>query len=125
MPIKKVVDRSKDLCTFTCYGELSIEEIILTLMKFYQGVEGQPTRKVLWDMSNATSDKISMHDMDEIVALRMNNEGIVSRGRTAIVAPEDANFGLARVFELRTTGTNRDLLVFRTYEDAAKWIEKE
>ena len=124
MPIEKLVDHSKDLTTFTCYGELSPEEIILTLMKFYQGIEGPPTRKVLWDMANATTTKISMDDIDKVVALRFNHEGIMPGGETAIIAPQDVNFGLARIFEIRTSGTDRELMVFRTYEEAAEWIEE-
>ena len=125
MPINKLVDRTKNLSTFTCHGELLPEEIILTLTKFYQGVEGPLTRKVLWNMSDATSMNISMQDIDEIVALRLNHEGTMSGGKTAIVAPQDVNFGLARVFEIRTTGTDRELMVFRTYEEAAEWIESQ
>ena len=124
MPIDKVVNRAKDLTTFTCYGELLPEEIILTLMKLYQGNEGLPTRKILWNMANAITIEISMHDLDKIVDLRLNHEGTMAGGKTAIVAPLDINFGLARVFELRTTGTDRELMVFRTYEEAEEWVEE-
>jgi len=77
MPIGKLVDHTKELTTFTCYGDLLPDEILLTLVKFYQGVEDPPTRKVLWDMSNATIMTISVDDVDEIVALRCKHEGII------------------------------------------------
>ena len=124
MPIDKLVDRTKNLSTFTCYGELSPEEILLTLIEFYQGIDGPPTRKVLWNTANATTENLSMDDMDQIVSLRLNHEGTMFGGKTAIVAPQDVTFGLARVFEIRTAGTDREIMVFRTYEEAAEWIEE-
>ena len=45
-------------------------------------------------------------------------------GKIAIVATTDAEYGVARMFELATDGVRRsDIRVFRKLEDAQAWLE--
>ena len=122
MPIKKQVDASKDITIFICNDEISFDEFIHTMIRFYQGIDDPPTKKVLWDLTSAIVETLSIDDIDNIAQLSIDYEDVMKDGKTAVVAPHDINFGLARMFEAKTAGIHRDIRVFRTMDDAKDWI---
>jgi len=92
---------------------------------FYEGTIAPPTKRVLWDLSNASVASITADHVSQIAYLSLENEDVMKGGKTAVVASKDIDFGLARSFEAQTAGEQRDLMVFRTYKEAAEWLEAE
>ena len=64
------------------------------------------------------------HHVSRIADLSLEYEDVMKGGKIAFVAPTDIDFGLARAFEAYTAGEQRDLMVFRTHEEAIEWIEE-
>ena len=54
MPISKHFDRSKQLVTFTCQGELSFYEVSSHLKAMYASDDIESIRDVIWDLRNAS-----------------------------------------------------------------------
>ena len=63
MPVSKHFDRSKELITFICHGELSFDEIISALETMYADEDIEYIRDVIWDLSNATLSGMSDEEM--------------------------------------------------------------
>jgi len=112
------------MTVFTCRGDLSLSEIEVVMKRFYEGIVAPPTKKVLCDLRKASIGSLSSDQLNHIVNLSLENEGVMKGGKTAVVAPDDIDFGLARSFEMQAAGEQRDLMVFRTYEEAMDWIEE-
>ena len=116
-------ETSRHLTIFTCKGNLSYTEIIEAMKRFYKGIVAPPTKKVLWDISSASVSSITAAQVTKIADLSIENEDVMTGGKTAVVAPEDVDFGLARSFAAQTIGERRDFMVFRTNDEAAEWLE--
>ena len=123
MPIKTQIDPTINLTTVICTGEISSEEIILAMIRYYQGIEGLPTKMVIWDLSRASAEKISVNELEDIAELRLDNDNQMVSGKTAVVAPTDINFGLSRMILSKTVGSRRNLNVFRTLDEAKEWLD--
>ena len=122
MPIKKQHDPTINLTTVICTGEISFDEIMYTMIRYYQGIDGPPTKMVLWDLSRASAENISANELEEIAQLRLDNDKQMTSGKTAVVAPSDINFGLSRMFLSKTVEARRYLRVFRTLDEAEEWL---
>ena len=125
MPIKKHKDLSIDLTTFTCEEQIISQDIIDAMKHFYDGIDGPPTKRVLWDLSRASTGNLSIEELDDIAQLRIENKVQMGKGKTAIVASTDLDFGMVRMFQAKSTGTPRSLMVFRTLDEAREWLIKE
>ena len=124
MPIKKQIDPTKDLTTIIFSGEISYREIIHAMTLYYEGVDGPPTKRVLWDYSRATAENLSVDELEDIAHIRINSKDKMIPGKTAVVAPMDIAFGMSRMFQAKTLGTQRYLMVFRSLEEANEWLEE-
>jgi len=52
MSINKLFDRSKQLVTFICQGELSFNEVSSHLQRMYASDDIEYIRDVIWDLEN-------------------------------------------------------------------------
>ena len=73
MPIKKYKDPSIDLTIFTCEDQIFSQDIIDAMKHFYNGMDGPPTKMVLWDLSQASTGNLSIEELDDIAQLRVEN----------------------------------------------------
>lgn len=124
MPITSHRDSFQDLTTFVCYGDLSFYEIVVAMKCFYEGIDALPTKKLLWDLRYASIASLSVDQISNIASLSIEYEDMMKGGKIALVASTDIDFGLARIYEAHTAGLHRNLMVFRTYEEATEWIEE-
>jgi len=125
MPITKQFDSTKILTTFKCDGDLSFREIVGSMKDFYGGIDNPPTKKLIWNLRNATIWSLTMEELKAIAQLSVENEGLMKGGKTAVVAPKDIDFGLARIYQAHTVGSERELMVFRTLDEAKEWMDLE
>jgi hypothetical protein len=126
MPIEIRSDESKKLTIFTASGELTYGDVSDAIESFY---ENRPTLNVLWDLSSAITTNITteqVHQVSEMLErLRKRREG----GKTALVSPADAAYGLARMLqtllELAGDPLPIELSVFRDRKAAMQWLCEE
>jgi len=122
MPITKNTDPSTDLTTFTCEGLITFAAISDAMKCLYDGTDGPPTAMVLWDLSMASTENLSFDELDDIAELRLDNVIQMTNGKTAIVASNDLDFGMVRMFQAKAAVMPRYLMVFRTVEKAMEWM---
>ncbi|MGI9328962.1 MAG: hypothetical protein ACR2PZ_27340 [Pseudomonadales bacterium] len=77
------------------------------------------SRQFLWDFSNGFA--LTPDEMREIADGAKKVAPRTSR-RVAIVAPEDLNYGLLRIFEVYREKEGSQVKVFRNRELASEWI---
>lgn len=121
MPITTTRDRGQNLTEHVVTGPALEAEMYRTLEDFYAQ---EPTDLLLWDMSNAEVSHVTPDILRKFVQraakLGVSREG----GRTAILAPEDLQFGLGRMTETFADieSTPYKVQVFRSRQDALKWL---
>ncbi len=121
MTIKVTRDESKDITIHVVIGSVSEEEMYDVLDDFY--TRG-PTKHLLWDMSQAKVGEVASGALKDFVH-RSAKLGVQRKGgRTAIIAPQDIQFGLGRMAEVFAEISSAPFKVraFRARQQALEWL---
>ncbi|KMY68528.1 hypothetical protein AAU61_02410 [Desulfocarbo indianensis] len=112
-------DLEQNLTFFEVRGAVGRRELEEAIASFY---EGGPTRCVLWDLRQADLQRLATQDVRGLIRFMEQNNFIRAEGRTALVAPRDADYGLARMGEVFAEGLPTQFGVFRSLEQALEWL---
>lgn len=115
------IDYARDLTILLCNGELEFTEIISHMKRLYQGNDPPPTKKILWDIRNAS---ISALTVDQVYHIASKFNFVMDGGKTAVVALQDINYDIVKIFEEEAIDIPRDFIVFREMEEATSWLDK-
>lgn len=121
MGIKISRNEEQDLTIHDVTGPVSEEEMYEALENFYKR---EPSALLLWDMSQADVSHVTSNILHRFIEksaeLGMFREGV----RTAIAAPKDLQYGLARMSEafVKITSAPFSFNAFRTREQALQWL---
>ena len=125
-PIVTHKDRSKDLITHVCTGQISVDEILTAAQEYFSG---EVTKHVLWDFAEAEVD-IRQPQIDKLmIYLRgLPPEELEKRrgGRVAIVAPKEYVVGVMEQFKGWSEMVDAPFLfqMFYDAEEALAWLER-
>jgi len=126
MSITLKIDPSKQLSTFIATGKISSNEIVETIESFYKK---QPSNNVLWDFRYADLKALIFSNELENIATSFfkSNWKLKKAGKTAIVAPNDLWFSVARMYAKFTEIKNLShiIQIFRFMDEAIKWLGSE
>jgi hypothetical protein len=102
-------------------GDVTIDEMLNALREYYAG---QVTRNWVWDLSNGSVRSLTSNDMKLIAELVLQHAHSRAGGKTAIVAPNDLDYGISRMLNIYAELGNIlfQTQTFRTLSEAAKWI---
>lgn len=115
------IDSAQDLTIYACAGELVFNELINQMNRLYQRNDSPPTKKVLWDIRNAS---ISALTVDQVYHIASKFNFIMGGEKTAIVAPQGINYDIMKIFEAEAYDFPRDFIVFHEMDEATAWLEK-
>lgn len=123
MAIKTQRDEELDLITHIVSGTITLEEMLEALEQMY--IDGPP-RHIMWDMSDADVSNATSDTMRAFTS-RAVELGTDRQGKTAVVAPGDLAYGLARISGALTdlAEVSYTFRVFRTRQDALDWLVEE
>ncbi len=117
--IKTSIDYQKDLTVNIISGELTIQEI---LDKFENYYEGETTKQILCDFTNADWSNIPSHEFRNGISKlkKFSRKG----GKTALVFAKDVDFGIGRMVEVFADIEEYDFKFksFMDKEDAYEWL---
>jgi hypothetical protein len=125
MPIKLHVDQSKNLCTFIVDGPIYMAEIQAAIKRFYENANPPPSKHILWDLRNASVDKLRSDEAVQLANYAANFDKRKEIGKTAIVASSDVVFGVSRIFEAHVINPSIKFNVFRDIDESREWLEIE
>ena len=124
MPITSKIMPSQDLTIFTAEGEISFSEASESISNYNTSNNPRPTKNILWDLRNASLASLTPYQVTCLADLSAKYSELRYGGKTAIVAPHDINFGIARVFEAETMDVPREFIVFRDWDQALRWMDE-
>ena len=118
------IDAAKDLTKLTATGHITITDVVNGIRTFYEG--DNVTNNVLWDLTDCKAKEIQSSELENIVTLRNEFAHLRDGGKTAILAPADIEFGMARMVELMTQFKEEliETRVFRTMKDLNQWLSE-
>jgi hypothetical protein len=120
--VQSVIDRDLDLTTYNVTGSVEAAEIIGAIEGFYAG---DPTRKVLWNMTDATFDALTTDDVKRIAEISERHSHRRKTGKTALVFSAEVGLGLGRMYEafrdLHASPVRQES--FRSLDEALRWLE--
>ncbi|HSG26931.1 MAG TPA: hypothetical protein VLA34_00525 [Candidatus Krumholzibacterium sp.] len=121
MPIETRRDDDSDLTIQVVTGTVLKEEMFGVVKDFYAG---RPTRLVLWDLSRADFSDLTQLEVRGFASLVAELSAKRVEGRTAVVAPEDLQFGLGRMvqFYIEKREVPFSLQIFRSLPEAVHWL---
>jgi hypothetical protein len=124
MPITSKIFPDENLTVFTGEGEISYSEAWEAMSRDYRSPHPDTTRNILWDLKNASVASITASQVTKLADLSDSYSEQRGRGKTAIVASHDLDFGIAKEYEGQSMSFSRELAIFRDIDKAYKWIEE-
>ena len=127
MPIEFTVNNEHGYFMAKYSGQISLEDIINTHERFFESGQWHPKLNALVDLFKADFTESSNQTIRQVAQyfeniLNAHNTGNL---KTAIYAPRDFPYGLARVYEAMTAMAPLYVRVFRDLQEAEKWLEEE
>lgn len=118
------VDGTAGVVTITLQGELAWHDLAAAFDQVLDHADFAPGMNTLWDLRSARMHALSAADVRRIVAHAGRRRERRGRGRVAIVAERDIDYGMSRMFELfAAEQLPTPVMVFRDVEDAKRWFE--
>jgi hypothetical protein len=118
-----VIERmpDKDLTVIAATGIIEAGEAFDAVKAFY---DGTPTKNVIWDFRGVAMTYVSEDEISRLFDYSMKHLLKRQYGKTALVAPGDHDFDMAKKTSTfsELTDTPWDMQAFRTIEEAAEWI---
>ena len=119
--IEKINDPERQLTVFNCSGELTRTELYNAIISF---LKETPTQYELWDFTNARFPTVSKEDLRDSAFLGRKYGSNKRGGKNAIVAPENLEYGLSRMFKMMAeiVEVPFEVRVFRSLDEATLWL---
>lgn len=123
MPIRTHIDRAQGIVVFHCHGLVDDDHLVGAWERVFVDPEYEPGMNELVDVRGITELKVTPTGIERLIATVENMEvALPSRYRTAVVADQDAAFGMSRMYELLRRDGRENVRVFRRFEEAARWL---
>jgi hypothetical protein len=112
----------QDLTVHTCRGRVTTKDLISAIRTLY---DSAPTPHHLWDLTEADISHIAGREVREIAEFPTRYVPARVGGKTAIVCPSAAAFGLARMYEAlaESVGQKATIRAFRSLAEASAWLD--
>ncbi len=122
MPVFYQIDRTQRVIRTKCVGDVTLDEVLGHFGALEQDPRCPNHLDVLLDLCETTS----MPKAEQLKAVSNEIGRIRKRVRfdaCAIAVSRDALYGMARMFEVLAEDRFRETHVFRTLDEAEKWLE--
>jgi len=122
MGIKITIDEDQDLTIHDVTGPVTEEEMYDVLENFYKR---EPTALLLWDMSQADVSQTTKETLQRFIRKSTLLGGSRQGGRTAVIASENLQYGLARMSEVfvEIESAPYSFSAFRSRQEALQWLK--
>ncbi len=123
MPISYRIDRERKLVLTTATGVLTDDELLDHKQALIGDPEFEPGMRELSDVRTIERLAVTPAGVRKMVALDQEHLDRLGDYRLAIVAPADASFGTARMYQMLTEANVQNIGVFRDMAEAEQWLE--
>jgi hypothetical protein len=118
MPITYTIDPERKLVTTRIWGAATESDVAEHNRSLRVDPQFDPHYRQLTDITGITELLVS----SKVVEDTAHDQYFAPGTRRAFVAPDDAAFGMARMFALHAEGLGQTIHVFRDLATAEKWL---
>lgn len=124
MPIFYSIKKEQGIVVSKHEGNISDKELVDVYTALYQDPDFRKNYSKLVDLRSSKSTERSMGALKEVADMvKQYHSKRSERTKTAIVAPHDLYFGLARTYELISDESPEEVMVFRDVDKALEWLD--
>jgi hypothetical protein len=120
VPVTYTLDAARRLVLSRASGLVTAEDFVEHGKRLGQDPGFDPGFCQLLDCSEVRELRLSTEALRGMARFRLFGPG----SRRAVVAPRDLHYGLARMYEMLRGDAPEQLQVFRTREEAERWLEE-
>ncbi len=124
MQIDIAVNASGRFCRVRVIGRMDASEYRAAAARFLEHPGVSPGIGVVYDLRDA---QVSHLTADDFRAMREVNNSVAprrGRARIAFVVPDEASYGLARMYEVVGASSNLETHVFSNDAEAEQWVQQ-
>jgi hypothetical protein len=123
VPIRHQIRRDLGLAVSIHIGIVTDQEFLDSYEALFNDPDYDLNFSRLVDLRKTDSSSRSSEALRAIAALvRRRYEGVETAPKTAVVAPRDLSFGLARMYQALSELVPGDVVVFRSVDAALAWL---
>ena len=122
MAIEYTIDRNAGLILTRASGTLTDAELLTFKRQLTSDPDFRPGMKELSDVRNVQRFEVTSHGITCLVGQDQADGPKILGHRLAIVATDDAIFGMARMYQALTEKTMQNVRVFRDVGQAKAWL---
>jgi len=120
-----VYDSASRRRTATFTGEITDEHLVGTYADLVQAPDYDAEADELVDLRGVTSLGVTTKGLRQLMGLFSELDKLGIKSRLAIVAPGDAVYGVARMYQmLRGDDVPEEITVFRDFAEATAWLDE-
>ena len=119
MTVSILIEAQIGMAIATCKGVFRLNDALEGAKTLWM-TPGWFGKSVVWDFREAGFD-LSSPDVRNIAFSVVHDQPTPPPARVAFVTPGDADFGLARMFEVFREDPRTEFRVFRDYDEALRW----
>lgn len=121
MPIRYEIDSDQKLIRTTATGQLTLQEVVNHFRTLAKDPQAQKPLDVFLDLS-AVDSPPDPSQLSVVIGEMKRNRAGLHFGACAILASQDALFGMMRMFEAYAVEFFRETRTFRTTTEAELWL---
>jgi hypothetical protein len=115
---------AKGRVVVTASGELSASDITEAAARVYADPQFRAGMDSLLDIRKAQQN-VSPDEVRTMVEAVARNMELRGKGRCAVVTGNDVDYGMARIARVHMELVGIELMVFRDFEEATRWLDWE
>jgi hypothetical protein len=120
MPADFQIDQAQGLVRSRAWGVLNRSDLTSHVARLRADPTFQPQFRQMWDFTEVTRSELTYAELTEMAKISVFSP----KSRRAILAPADAIFGMARMFQMmRESHGETGIRVFRKRSEALRWLE--
>ena len=126
MPIKFSIVKDQKLVISTFTGDVNDSELLTSYDRLINNQEFMIVENEVADMRNAQMTRVSataLFSLSKLVQDHLNKQK--KPFKTAVIAPKSLPYGLSRQYEMYSEKSPESVRVFKTLNEAYKWLELE
>ncbi len=122
MPISYRIDTERGLIHTTVTETITIDELIAHKTALLADGQFRPGLRELSDVRGVTNLALGAPEIRRLASFDADHAAELGDYRLALVVPEDAVFGMARMYQQITEAHLPGIGVFRSVEQAVEWL---
>jgi len=115
-------NKEKNYCTIKLKGILSRDEILHAFNAAVSHIYHVPGMGRLWDFCEADLSLLSSDTINSMAQYSLRFPNGINNVKVAFVVGRELEYGLTRMFEAFSSNAKTTIKIFKSLEQAKKWI---